>query len=138
MPSSTASAGRRQTSTSRCSGNSRPIAEAICADRALPLLTVGLDRLRESEIAPAESLGRIVREAALCGAAIFWQGAGALLSEQPGGTGGELIGAWRAALLGALDDQQAINLLLEQLRKTRTNIEFLMQVAKTTPLSDDD
>ena len=36
-------------------------------------------------------------------------------------------------LLGALDDQQAINLLLDQLRKTRTNIEFLMQVAKTTP-----
>ena len=33
----------------------------------------------------------------------------------------------------ALDDQQAINLLLEQLRKTRTNIEFLMQVAKSTP-----
>ena len=33
---------------------------------------------------------------------------------------------------GALDTQQAINLLLEQLRKTRTNIEFLMQVAKST------
>jgi transcription termination factor Rho len=40
-------------------------------------------------------------------------------------------------LLGALDDQQAINLLLDQLRKTRTNIEFLMQVAKTTPGNDD-
>ncbi len=36
-------------------------------------------------------------------------------------------------VLGGLDDQQAINLLLEQLRKTRTNIEFLMQVAKSTP-----
>ena len=36
-------------------------------------------------------------------------------------------------LLAALDDQQAIDLLLTQLRKTRTNIEFLMQVAKTTP-----
>ena len=36
-------------------------------------------------------------------------------------------------VLSALDDQQAIDLLLTQLRKTRTNIEFLMQVAKTTP-----
>ena len=33
----------------------------------------------------------------------------------------------------ALDSQQAIDLLLDRLRKTRTNIEFLMQVAKTTP-----
>jgi transcription termination factor Rho len=40
-------------------------------------------------------------------------------------------------LLGALGDEQAINLLLDQLRKTRTNIEFLMQVAKSTPGSDD-
>jgi transcription termination factor Rho len=40
-------------------------------------------------------------------------------------------------VLGALDDQQAINLLLEQLRKTRTNIEFLMQVAKNTAIGDD-
>ena len=36
-------------------------------------------------------------------------------------------------VLAALDDQQAIDLLLTQLRKTRTNIEFLMQVAKSTP-----
>ena len=40
-------------------------------------------------------------------------------------------------LLGALGDEQAINLLLEQLKKSRTNIEFLMQVSKTTPGSDD-
>jgi transcription termination factor Rho len=40
-------------------------------------------------------------------------------------------------VLGGLGDEQAINLLLDQLRKTRTNIEFLMQVAKTTPGSDD-
>ena len=40
-------------------------------------------------------------------------------------------------VLSALDDQQAINLLLEQLRKSRTNIEFLMQVAKSTPGNDD-
>ncbi len=36
-------------------------------------------------------------------------------------------------VLSGLDDQQAIDLLLTQLRKTRTNIEFLMQVAKSTP-----
>ena len=40
-------------------------------------------------------------------------------------------------VLAALDDQQAIDLLLDRLRKTRTNIEFLMQVAKSTPGSDD-
>ena len=36
-------------------------------------------------------------------------------------------------VLSALDSQQAIELVLDRLRKTRTNIEFLMQVAKTTP-----
>jgi transcription termination factor Rho len=41
-------------------------------------------------------------------------------------------------VLHALDNQQAIDLLLTQLRKTRTNIEFLMQVAKTTPGSNND
>jgi transcription termination factor Rho len=40
-------------------------------------------------------------------------------------------------VLSALDDQQALDLVLNQLRKTRTNIEFLMQVAKNTPGSDD-
>ncbi|SDN00405.1 transcription termination factor Rho [Allokutzneria albata] len=36
-------------------------------------------------------------------------------------------------VLAALDNQQAIDLLITQLRKTRTNIEFLMQVAKNSP-----
>jgi transcription termination factor Rho len=36
-------------------------------------------------------------------------------------------------VLHALDSQQAIDLLLDRLKKTRTNIEFLMQIAKTTP-----
>jgi transcription termination factor Rho len=40
-------------------------------------------------------------------------------------------------VLSALDDQQAIDLLLDRLRKSRTNIEFLMQVAKTTPGAED-
>jgi transcription termination factor Rho len=39
-------------------------------------------------------------------------------------------------VLHALDSQQAIDLLLDRLRKSRTNIEFLMQVAKTTPGSN--
>ncbi|MEU4743838.1 transcription termination factor Rho, partial [Actinosynnema sp. NPDC023658] len=41
-------------------------------------------------------------------------------------------------VLHALDSQQAIDLLLDRLRKSRTNIEFLMQVAKTTPGTDND
>jgi transcription termination factor Rho len=36
-------------------------------------------------------------------------------------------------VMAALDTQQAIELMLDRLRKTRSNIEFLMQVAKTTP-----
>jgi transcription termination factor Rho len=36
-------------------------------------------------------------------------------------------------VLHALEPQQALDLLLDRLRKTRTNIEFLMQIAKTTP-----
>jgi transcription termination factor Rho len=41
-------------------------------------------------------------------------------------------------LLSALDDQQAIDLLLTQLKKTKTNIEFLMQVAKGMPVGGED
>ncbi|MCP2166927.1 transcription termination factor Rho [Goodfellowiella coeruleoviolacea] len=40
-------------------------------------------------------------------------------------------------VLHALDSQQAIELLLDRLRKTRTNIEFLMQIAKSAPGNDD-
>jgi transcription termination factor Rho len=36
-------------------------------------------------------------------------------------------------LLGALDTQQAIELMLGQLKKTKTNVEFLLHVQKTTP-----
>ena len=35
-------------------------------------------------------------------------------------------------VLAALDSQQALELLLDRLRKTKSNVEFLMQVAKTT------
>ena len=39
-------------------------------------------------------------------------------------------------VLHALESQQAIDLLLDRLKKTRTNVEFLMQIAKTTPGQD--
>ncbi len=39
-------------------------------------------------------------------------------------------------VLSALDTQQALELVLDRLRKTRNNVEFLMQVAKNTPGSD--
>ncbi|GAA4533102.1 transcription termination factor Rho [Amycolatopsis samaneae] len=41
-------------------------------------------------------------------------------------------------VLHALDSQQAIDLLISRLRKTKTNVEFLMQVSKTALGSSDD
>ncbi|MDV6011775.1 transcription termination factor Rho [Haloechinothrix sp. LS1_15] len=41
-------------------------------------------------------------------------------------------------VLHALDSQQSIDLLLDRLKKSKTNIEFLMQVSKTAPGQDDD
>ncbi|WP_019812952.1 transcription termination factor Rho, partial [Saccharomonospora saliphila] len=41
-------------------------------------------------------------------------------------------------VLHALDSQQAIDLLLDRLRKTKTNIEFLMQVSKGAPGGEED
>jgi transcription termination factor Rho len=43
-------------------------------------------------------------------------------------------------VLSGLDSHQAIDLLISQLKKTRNNIEFLMQVQKNTPgaMNDDD
>ena len=42
-------------------------------------------------------------------------------------------------LLSGLDSQQAIDLLISQLKKTRNNIEFLMQVSKNAPgVNNDD
>jgi transcription termination factor Rho len=40
-------------------------------------------------------------------------------------------------VLSGLDSHQAIDLLMSQLRKTKTNYEFLVQVSKTTPSSMD-
>ncbi|MGY4645556.1 transcription termination factor Rho [Cellulomonas sp. URHB0016] len=39
-------------------------------------------------------------------------------------------------VMGALDQQQAIELLLGKLRDTKSNVEFLLQVQKTTPGTD--
>lgn len=36
-------------------------------------------------------------------------------------------------VLSGLDSHQAIDLLMSQLRKTKNNYEFLVQVSKTTP-----
>jgi transcription termination factor Rho len=41
-------------------------------------------------------------------------------------------------VLSGLDSHQAIDLLMSQLRKTKTNYEFLVQVSKTTPGMDSD
>jgi transcription termination factor Rho len=41
-------------------------------------------------------------------------------------------------VLSGLDSHQAIDLLMSQLRKTKTNYEFLVQVSKTTPGMDND
>nr|WP_239068841.1 transcription termination factor Rho [Cellulomonas pakistanensis] len=46
----------------------------------------------------------------------------------------ELKIVWKLRrVMGALDQQQAIELLLGKLRETRSNVEFLLQVQKTTP-----
>ncbi len=48
----------------------------------------------------------------------------------------ELAIVWKLRrVLSGLDGQQALELLLERLRKTQSNVEFLMQVQKTTPMS---
>ncbi len=52
----------------------------------------------------------------------------------------ELKIAWKLRrVLSALDQQQAIELVLQKLKENKTNVEFLLQVAKTTPngTSDD-
>jgi transcription termination factor Rho len=47
----------------------------------------------------------------------------------------ELQIVWKLRrVMSALDDQQAIELLLDRLRQTKSNAEFLMQVQKTTPM----
>lgn len=48
--------------------------------------------------------------------------------------GEELAIVWKLRrVLHALDSQQAIELLLDKMKQTKSNAEFLMQIAKTTP-----
>ncbi len=52
--------------------------------------------------------------------------------------GEELAIVWKLRrVLHALDSQQAIELLLDKMKQTKSNAEFLMQIAKTTPGSGD-
>jgi transcription termination factor Rho len=49
----------------------------------------------------------------------------------------ELSITWKLRrVLHALDGQQAIELLLDKMKQTKSNAEFLMQIAKTTPGQD--
>jgi transcription termination factor Rho len=49
----------------------------------------------------------------------------------------ELAIVWKLRrVLSALDGQQALELLLERLKKSQNNLEFLMQVQKTTPTAN--
>jgi hypothetical protein len=82
----------------------RALAEALCAEAGWPLLAVDLDRARAGDLAPAEALRRIGREAILRGAALFWGGADAILRE-------EAAIPWRWALLEALDEYAGCSFL---------------------------
>jgi transcription termination factor Rho len=47
----------------------------------------------------------------------------------------ELKVVWKLRrVMSGLDNQQAIELLLDRLKQTKSNVEFLMQVQKTTPV----
>ncbi|MDQ3485704.1 MAG: transcription termination factor Rho, partial [Actinomycetota bacterium] len=51
-------------------------------------------------------------------------------------TAEELQIVWKLRrVLSALDGQQALELLLDKLKKTRSNVEFLRQVQNTTPMA---
>jgi transcription termination factor Rho len=54
-------------------------------------------------------------------------------------SGEELKIVWKLRrVLSALDSQQGIELLLDRLKKTRSNVEFLMQVQKTSSIKIED
>jgi hypothetical protein len=104
----------------------RAIVEALCDERALPLLSVDVAQLAALDLtlpgapSPAELLQRTLREALLRGAALCWHAADAVLcTPEPG--------AWQRPLLDALDSYPGVGFLtLEQpwesrgaLRRTR-------------------
>ncbi|MGX2994508.1 transcription termination factor Rho [Streptomyces sp. JNUCC 64] len=54
-------------------------------------------------------------------------------------SGEELGVVWKLRrVLHALDQQQAIELLLDKMKQTKSNAEFLLQIQKTTPSSSND
>ena len=99
----------------------RAIAEAICGELGLPLVTVDMDTLTAEDIDPTEAALRATREARLRGAALLWEGASRFLTS---GTGMETeprdgeagisqseiaeIAAWRPALLAALREHDGL------------------------------
>lgn len=83
----------------------RAVAEALCGEEERSLLVVDLPRLVAAEALPTpEAAERLVREASLRGAALLLTGADVVLHD-------EAAGAWRVALLGALDDFAGLGLL---------------------------
>ena len=50
---------------------------------------------------------------------------------------GKLVESAINGMLSGLDPHQAIDLLMSQLRKTKNNYEFLVQVSKNTPGGND-
>lgn len=85
------------------------LAEGLSTERGVPLLSVALDRLRESDLMPIEAMRRVVREAMLHGATILWQAGSAMLSDGAEGPISPDTGAWRQALLAALDTFQGLS-----------------------------
>jgi transcription termination factor Rho len=54
-------------------------------------------------------------------------------------SGEELKITWKLRrVLAALDQQQAIELLIDRLKKSKSNVEFLMQVQQTSSIRVDD
>jgi len=89
----------------------RALAEALCAELGLPLVSVDVDGLARAEAAGpgglslAEGLERAAREGRLRGAALLWRGAEAVLRD-------EEAPERRAALLRALDSAPGPGFLL--------------------------
>jgi hypothetical protein len=90
----------------------RAIAEALCAEAGIGLLTVNLERLVHGEgansdaspLGAREAVARVIREARLRGAAILWQDVDHVLSSEDNGV-------WREALLHALDEHEGRSFL---------------------------
>jgi ATP-dependent 26S proteasome regulatory subunit len=79
------------------------LAAALCAEAGVELLIAHLDTLMDREMpgagtspAPAEQIARVVREAELRGAAVFWRGASRLMDNHT-------PSVWRAALVAQLE-----------------------------------